>query len=159
MRTKQNYILMTLFVLLLGFMNLQIFQKEQIKQDGETFYFQLRPVDPRAFMLGDYMELNFQHNLHNNSEQSMQTFVVTFDDKNIAIDAKPYNNEALMDNQRLFNIQDKLRPDRFYFQEGHSKAYEQSQYGLFRYLSPDQFLLDSLVDTNLQPIDLKSLNK
>lgn len=149
MKTKQNYLLLFAFAVVFIFMNVQIFQKEAIKNDGEVIYFKLAPVDPRAFMLGDYMALNFEHNLRNHSDENMQTFIVTLNDQKVVIDAEPYQDTTVKDNQRLFKIQDQLRPDRFYFQEGHAKSYEAAKYGLFRYVSPSQFLLDHLVNEQL----------
>lgn len=157
MKIKQNYLLLLAFAVVFIFMNVQIFQKEAIKNDGEVIYFKLAPVDPRAFMLGDYMALNFEHNLWNASDENMQTFIVTLNDQKIVIDAEPYQGSAVKDNQRLFRIQDKLRPDRFYFQEGHAKSYEEAKYGLFRYVSPSQFLLDDMTDEGL--IIIKPLSK
>lgn len=154
MKIKQNYLLLLSFIAILLFMNVQIFQKEAIKTNGETIYFELVPVDPRAFMLGDYMALNFKHNLRNHSDENIQMFIVTLDDRNIVIDAKYYKGETLIKNQRLFKIQDKLRPDRFYFQEGHADAYATAKYGAFRYISHDQFLLNDMMDNNLQAINL-----
>lgn len=149
MKTKQNYLLLFAFAVVFIFMNVQIFQKESIKNDGEVIYFKLAPVDPRAFMLGDYMALNFEHNLRNHSDENMQTFIVTLNDQKVVIDAEPYQGTTVNDNQRLFKIQDQLRPDRFYFQEGHAKSYEEAKYGLFRYVSPSQFLLDAMTDETL----------
>lgn len=152
MKTKQNYLLLFAFAAVFIFMNVQIFQKESIKNDGEVIYFKLAPVDPRAFMLGDYMALNFEHNLRNHSDENMQTFIVTLNDQKVVIDAEPYQGTTVKDNQRLFKIQDQLRPDRFYFQEGHAQSYEEAKYGLFRYISPSQFLLDDMTDETLSII-------
>ena len=156
MKTKQNYLLLFAFAAVFIFMNVQIFQKESIKNDGEVIYFKLAPVDPRAFMLGDYMALNFEHNLRNHSDENMQTFIVTLNDQKVVIDAEPYQGTTVKDNQRLFKIQDQLRPDRFYFQEGHAKSYEEAKYGLFRYVSPSQFLLDDMTDEELIIINPQS---
>lgn len=156
MKIKQNYLLLIAFAVVFIFMNVQIVQKESIKNNGEVIYFKLAPVDPRAFMLGDYMALNFEHNLRNYSDQNMQTFIVTLSDQKVAINAEPYEGTTVKDNQRLFKIQDKLRPDRFYFQEGHAKKYEEAKYGLFRYISPSQFLLDDMTDEELIIINPQS---
>lgn len=154
--SKKNYSLIAVFILLLIFMNVQIFQKEEIKSNGESIYFKLRPVDPRAFMLGDYMSLNFDHNLRNTSDQNMQTFIVTLDSDNIVTHSESYSDQNLLPNQRLFNIQDQLRPDRFYFQEGHASAYDQGKYAQFKYLSSDDFLIETLTDDKLNPIIIDS---
>lgn len=153
MKIKHNYSLLLAFAAIFIFMNAQIFLKQSIKTQGEVIYFRLAPVDPRAFMMGDYMALNFEHNLRNYSNQNMQTFIVTLNEHNIVINAEPYNNTTVQDHQRLFDIQDQLRPDRYYFQEGHANAYEAAQYGLFRYVAPSQFLLDDLTDESLIAIN------
>lgn len=144
MKIKHNYLLLVAFAAVFIFMNVQIFQKQSIKTYGELIYFKLAPVDPRAFMLGDYMALNFEYNLRNDSKDHIQTFIITLDDHNVVIDAQRYQGGLIQNNQRLFEIQDRLRPERFYFQEGHANLYDTAQYGAFRYLSPSQFLLDNL---------------
>ncbi|GAA5095411.1 GDYXXLXY domain-containing protein [Wohlfahrtiimonas larvae] len=135
------------------FMNIQIFQKETIKKYGERIYFKLAPTDPRAFMLGDYMALNFEHNLRNYSKENTIMFLITLNDQKVVIDAERYVGTDIQPNQRLLLIQDQLRPNRFYFQEGYAKSYESAKYGQFRYLSPQQFLLDGLTDDNLTTIN------
>ena len=37
----------------------QIIELEGIKKDGETVFLDLRPADPRALLLGDYMALRY----------------------------------------------------------------------------------------------------
>ena len=39
--------------------NYGIFQKEEIKANGETVLLELAPVDPRSLMQGDYMRLRY----------------------------------------------------------------------------------------------------
>ncbi|MBS7818970.1 GDYXXLXY domain-containing protein [Wohlfahrtiimonas chitiniclastica] len=134
---------------LLIFMNVQILQKERIKTEGETIYFELAPIDPRAFMLGDYMALRYAHPLLNENDQPMVTFVVTLDERNVVTQAEPFTGGALQDNQRLFNIQDQLRPTRFYFQEGLAPHYDKARYGAFKRKDTDHFLLENLADADL----------
>ena len=46
-------------VLVLGAVNLSIRDKEGVLADGRLVLFQLRPVDPRSLMQGDYMILRY----------------------------------------------------------------------------------------------------
>ena len=46
-------------VLVLGAFNLAALQKEPLLEEGTVMYLELAPVDPRAFLLGDYMALEF----------------------------------------------------------------------------------------------------
>jgi uncharacterized membrane-anchored protein len=46
-------------LLVLGGVNYSLFAKEQIKRHGDVMYLDLRPVDPRSLMQGDYMALRF----------------------------------------------------------------------------------------------------
>lgn len=153
MRIKSNYFLIFFFGLLLIFINSEIILKNKILKNGEQIYFKLAPVDPRAFMLGDYMTLRFTPSLNNYSDQNMTSFVVTLDKNNVVTDAVAYQGQALESNQRIFRVQDQLRPNRFYFQEGHATTYDQAKYGVFRYLSSNQFLLEKMADQQLKILD------
>lgn len=72
------------------------------------------------------MTLRFSPALNNLSDNNMASFVITLDQNNVVIDAIEYQNQTLEPNQRLIRVQDQLRPDRFYFQEGHAKTYDQA---------------------------------
>jgi uncharacterized membrane-anchored protein len=47
-------------LLVLGLINLAIYQKEQHLSHGEVVRLKLAPVDPRSLMQGDYMALRFE---------------------------------------------------------------------------------------------------
>ena len=46
-------------IILLGFFNNSILQKEKLLTDGQLVLLELAPVDPRSLMQGDYMRLNY----------------------------------------------------------------------------------------------------
>src|SRR5690606_22795049 len=52
--------LATGLVLVLTVVNVDIYRKESLLAEGKPVILQLRPVDPRSLMQGDYMALNFQ---------------------------------------------------------------------------------------------------
>lgn len=53
------YIISANMLLVLGFFFFNIIKNESILNDGETVLLELRPVDPRSIMQGDYMALRF----------------------------------------------------------------------------------------------------
>ena len=58
---KQSQILIIInLLLLLGYFNWSIYQKEQTLRDGQLVLFELAPVDPRSLMQGDYMNLRYR---------------------------------------------------------------------------------------------------
>lgn len=54
------YIISANMLLVLGFFFFNIIKNESILNDGETVLLELRPVDPRSIMQGDYMALRFR---------------------------------------------------------------------------------------------------
>ena len=53
------YIISANMLLVLGFFFFNIIKNESILNDGKTVLLELRPVDPRSIMQGDYMALRF----------------------------------------------------------------------------------------------------
>ena len=57
MKKQSRILIITNLLLLLGYLNWSIYQKEQTLRDGQLVLFELAPVDPRSLMQGDYMSL------------------------------------------------------------------------------------------------------
>ncbi|MCJ8165505.1 GDYXXLXY domain-containing protein [Pontibacter sp. E15-1] len=57
--TKRNLVILLNLLLLLGFFNWSVLQKERILAHGKLVLLQLAPVDPRSLLQGDYMRLNY----------------------------------------------------------------------------------------------------
>ena len=57
MKKQSRILIITNLLLLLGYLNWSIYQKEQTLRDGQLVLFELAPVDPRSLMQGDYMYL------------------------------------------------------------------------------------------------------
>ncbi|MGD1984388.1 MAG: GDYXXLXY domain-containing protein, partial [Chromatiaceae bacterium] len=53
------FVLVAMTVAILVFVNLQIMQKEDIIENGETLLLRLAPQDPRSLLQGDYMALRY----------------------------------------------------------------------------------------------------
>ena len=59
MKKQSRILIITNLLLLLGYLNWSIYQKEQTLRDGQLVLFELAPVDPRSLMQGDYMSLRY----------------------------------------------------------------------------------------------------
>ena len=59
MKTKKGLLILLNLVLLLGFFNWSVLEKERTLANGRFLLLKLAPVDPRSLMQGDYMRLNY----------------------------------------------------------------------------------------------------
>ena len=60
MKKYSRILIIANLILLLGYFNWSVYQKEQTLKDGQLVLLQLAPVDPRSLMQGDYMRLNYK---------------------------------------------------------------------------------------------------
>jgi len=56
----RNWLMLGFGVLILGLLNFGVVQKEQVLADGTPVFLELRPVDPRSLLQGDFMRLGFE---------------------------------------------------------------------------------------------------
>lgn len=159
-------LVLALFALVLVGLNFAVYDKNNIKQNGEVVYLQLRPVDPRSLMQGDYMalayDLELKPKIDLNSPNMVQKkymkqyMVIDIDQNKVAQFSELINNKTdikLKPNQKIIKInfrynQAKIRPDAFFFQEGHGELYTKAKYGIFRFKGEDVYILDGLADEN-----------
>ncbi len=164
LQTKPNYYfikiaVLALFVIILCALNFAIYDKNQIKKQGEFIYLQLRPVDPRALMQGDYMalayDLELQPKISAEKDQKkymiiapdangVAQYVQLVDDKN---EFKPVGNQKILKVNYKY-LRPEIKPNAFFFQEGHGKIYEKAKYGIFKFKGTDTYILDGLADEN-----------
>jgi uncharacterized membrane-anchored protein len=159
MRTK---IMIALAVLVLAALNYGIYEKEQIKKNGETLLLELAPVDPRSLMQGDYMRLRYAIGRkvpvkELASHQKRGYMVIRQDENNVAQFARFHKGEDLTEGEKLLHFHKKYRsvrivPDSFFFQEGHAKYYQNAKYGVFKFDDSGNRLLVGLADENRQTI-------
>ena len=60
MKKYSRILIIVNLILLLGYFNWSVYQKEQTLKDGQLVLLQLAPVDPRSLMQGDYMRLSYK---------------------------------------------------------------------------------------------------
>ncbi len=143
--------------------NLAIVRSEAQLRNGQAFYLELAPVDPRSLLQGDYMALNYaiaNQLLDQWSEQMAHAAWVELrlDERQVAIEPElsaslpaPSPDHVVLrvrkDGRRVL-----LATDGYFFEEGQGQRYEAARYGLFRSDGVDKALLAELVDENLQAL-------
>src|SRR5690349_10697934 len=79
-------------------LNYAIYEKEQVKANGETVYLELAPVDPRSLMQGDYMALRYaiERSIETVAPQNKRGFmVIALDENRVARFVRLHDGEAL----------------------------------------------------------------
>lgn len=160
-------------ILVLVVISLNVVKYETHLTTGNIVLLELAPVDPRGFMQGDYMTLNYAlerevldilYERNADGDFDLDTtqgyIVVTVDDNHVgqflrltdgADTASLANNEMAI-HYRVRNNQVKLATNAFFFQEGQAEAFEAAEYGMFRVNEKGEPLLTAMVDDNFKII-------
>lgn len=153
-------------VILLGLVGIIFFINSQIKamtvisDEGETVLFELRPVDPRAFMMGDYMTLGYAQEAlppRDGEGPPSGQAVIYLDENKVGTflrldDGKISPSETRINYARRFHGQPTYGGPRYYFQEGTAQIYEAAEYGVFKVAPSGRALLVGLADENYKLI-------
>ncbi|UJF22801.1 GDYXXLXY domain-containing protein [Shewanella sp. OMA3-2] len=164
--SKSSLAVLASAFIILGFINYNIYQQEQLLANGEVILFELAPVDPRSLMQGDYMALNYDIataiglsvDPYPNAQDNQDGFlVVTLDNHRIARFDSLYSGGTLTADQRLiqYRIRQgrvKLASNAFFFEEGRAEEFEQARYGEFRVNQAGQLLLSNMIDKDFKRI-------
>lgn len=145
-----------------GLFGSQIKALENIKETGETVLLDLRPADPRALMMGDFMALRYaeevSRELPNNLALSGQ-FILTLDDNKVGTFSRVAapDEPKLSANEIRINYIDRPRgvtfgAPRYYFENGTAKAYEAGDYGIFKVSPTGRAILVGLADEDFNEI-------
>lgn len=148
-------------LIILAFVNLNIFQTEIRLTQGQVIFLQLAPVDPRSLIQGDYMRLNYAliNELPSMSDLPKKgQLVLKVDEQQVATFDRVYQGGALAPQEILLNYrrQDneevQIGPESFFFQEGLADDYAQARYAAFRVADNGQSLLVGLRNEALAPL-------
>lgn len=134
----------------------------RIKDEGETLLLQLRPVDPHALMLGDYMALAYADVAFLDTDTDTDTdlppqgtLLLKLDQQKVGTFSRVDNGtKPGIDEIRVKYVLKRNRADfgsaRYYFQEGTAKAYEKAEYGVFKVSPTGHMILMALADENFK---------
>lgn len=149
---------------LAGFLGGYALNTQRALQTAKTVYLKIEPVDPRALLSGDYMQLRYDFERPYLAKQG-QTLVLQVGENNVlqlpAAAQKEEDKTAQMQ-----NVPDKAAkeqpqtvsiktlgpgyrvPHQFYFQEGTGKKYQNAAYAKAAVLPNGSILLLGLTDEN-----------
>lgn len=148
-------------VLVLAAINWRILGSERVLREGEMFYLELAPVDPRSLLQGDYMALNYA--VANamrewpGQQQAEGWVMLKLGADRVAREPQPVSGPGQVpaDHVVLRYQRDGWRirvgSDAWFFEEGQGARFERARYGLFR-TDGEHALLTALVDQAFQPL-------
>jgi len=164
---RRLFVAATLVLFLAGFA-WSVCKKEGQIKNGETLIVHLLPRDPRAFLLGDYMALNYAMNREVDTALSARyadgknlpgngIAVVRLDPDKVASFVRLDDGSPLQDDERRLHFRvrghkARIAAPAFYFQEGSAEDFDRAQYGELRVDADGASLLVHLLDDELARI-------
>ncbi len=145
-------------LLVLGVANYSIWKKEQVLESGRQVMLELRPVDPRSLMQGDYMILRYSADTFPDAETTKSlprkgTIVISIDANGVGKFARLDDGTPLdQDNTKLqyrYLVDSgelRLGAESYFFQEGHADVYGNAKYGVLRVDESGASILVGLAD-------------
>lgn len=158
-------------VLVLLFFGFNIVKNEKVLSEGETVLLELRPVDPRSLMQGDYMTLHFEvcNHIYGLEAESNKFCVVRLDDDRVAHFVSLTNDAevALREDELLlrYSLEKNswggkfytIGSDSYFFQEGTAIKYATAKYGMLKVVTNGEMIgtcrLVGLCDENKKLIE------
>ena len=138
-----NWLMVGFGVLILGLLNFGVVQKEQVLADGTPIFLELRPVDPRSLLQGDFMRLGFE--VENKIQSAISDkkirsgfAIVRPDENGIAQFVRIDDGSKLADDEFAVHFtKTSSRPtlvsNSFLFQEGEGSDFESAKYAVLIY--------------------------
>ena len=156
-------------LIVLAFVNVSIFQRERLLEDGRIVLLELAPVDPRSLMQGDYMALRF--GMANDARSAIARsvsgtefprtrdgrIVATLDARSVASfkrldDGSPLAPGEIYLRYRVREGEMKFATNAYFFREGTAQRYEPARYGEVRVSEDGEILLTGMRGKNLEPL-------
>lgn len=165
------FIISANMVLVLLFFGFNIVKNEKVLSEGETVLLELRPVDPRSLMQGDYMTLHFEvcNHIYGLEAESNKFCVVRLDDDRVAHFVSLTNDAAvaLREDELLlrYSLEKNswggksytIGSDSYFFQEGTANKYVTAKYGMLKVVTKGEMIgtcnLVGLCDENKKLIE------
>jgi uncharacterized membrane-anchored protein len=154
-------------VLVLGVANNNIWKKEQVLESGRQILLELRPVDPRSLMQGDYMQLAYAEKVFPpaatiDSMPRKGTIVLALGADDVAVFSRLDDGSPLTRNELRLQYKLALQiwgtpslrigAESFLFQEGQAAVYANAKYGVLRVDETGGSVLVGLADEARQII-------
>lgn len=151
--------------LVLGIVNWEILAKREVLANGATVLIELRPVDPRSLIQGDYMALAFaDYSMPDSGTISGMPFrgtvILSLNANRVARfqrldDGGPLGAQELRVRYRRYkDFEDRIAYNArsYFFQEGLASRYAAAKYAILRVDNSGASVLFGLADENLKLI-------
>ena len=161
MKKYSRILIIANLILLLGYFNWSVYQKEQTLKEGQLVLLQLAPVDPRSLMQGDYMRLNYKEANSEliNRQKAKRSYAVLKLDKNhvgeiirLQESLEPVNENEIVLKYKTINGRLFLGAESFFFEEGQDSVYNRAAYGGLRVDNKGRSLLVGIYDKDFRQI-------
>ena len=147
-------------ILVLTAANYTIRQRQHIVERGQAVLLDLRPVDPRSLMQGDYMALRYSDSAFpQTSEKSglprRGAFIVELDERNVATFSRADDGRELAANEVRLKYKQvdssgriRLGAESFFFEEGQAPQFVNARYGVLHVDAAGNSVLIGLADAD-----------
>lgn len=161
MKKYSRILIIANLILLLGYFNWSVYQKEQTLKYGQLVLLQLAPVDPRSLMQGDYMRLNYKEASSDllNKQTDTRGYAILRTDSNqvgeivrLQNTLEPVNDNELVIKYKIINRRLFLGAESFFFEEGQDTLFQKAVYGGLKVDDKGQSLLVGLYDEDFHLI-------
>lgn len=162
MKKYKSLIIALNLLFLLSYFTYSILTKEKTLKSGRLVLLELRPVDPRSLMQGDYMDLSYaiSENFREQVNSKRGYCVVKLDSNSVASCIRFQKNKTpLHPNEYLINYTSpspwhmNIGAESFFFQEGDSKKYNAAKYGALKIDENGNSLLIGLYTKQFKKIE------
>ena len=160
MKRVGTWLVIAGLLLVLGVANYNFWNKEQLLESGRQVMLELRPVDPRSLMQGDYMILRYSADTFPDTETMKSlprtgTIVISVDANGVGKFARLDDGTALAQDEtrlkykyRIKSGELRLGAESYFFQEGHADVYANAKYGVLRVDESGASVLVGMADQN-----------
>ena len=160
MKRTSTWLVLVGAALVLGVANFAIWQRQQVVDAGRPVLLELRPVDPRSMIQGDFMALAYADSVFpppgSRTELPRRgSFVVTLDANNVATFARLDDGGPLAPREARikYKLVDRsggirLGAESFFFEEGQAARFAAAEYGVLHVDEDGSSVLVGLADDN-----------
>lgn len=164
MMTPRAWLAVVGLVVVLCATNFTIMQRQQVVDSGQPMLLNLRPVDPRSLMQGDYMVLRYAESVFPTPGDRGElprkgAFVVALDANNVATFARMDDAGGLAENEALLQYKQvdargniRLGAESFFFQEGQAELFAAARFGVLHVDESGKSVLVGLANDEWQVI-------
>lgn len=163
---RKLYVILVLILFFAGYV-FSASRMEKILAEGDDLLLPLAPVDPRALLMGDYMDLDYTLNneiwraYKSGGKSAPSEYAVVKAEKapfSRAVSFSRFDDGTPL-GEGEYRVRFKVRGSRvtsaapaFYFEEGQGRRYERARYGRVKIGPGGKTLLVALCDENEQDI-------